>query len=177
MEIFVRDQVTKRHYGPQRVTTSRRKTEEKEHGGRLPHQPGPEKRNPGRRSRTDPWEGGTVTRTNACRSTQRQPEAGYPAQRPIVKPTKMRESKHQDRGPKKNTVPTWDRWLHREDQEHRRTKESRGTAAPRRQADKYLTKNLGNNLHCQATEGGQPRINRNHPKPSANTESERKEPK
>ena len=80
--------VTKMHYWPQRVTTSRRKTEEKEHGGSLPHQPGPEKRNPGRRSRTDPWEGGTATRTNACRSTQHQPEAGDPARRPIVKPTK-----------------------------------------------------------------------------------------
>ena len=65
----------------------------------------------------------------------------------------------------------------REDQEHHRTKESRGTVAPRGQADKYLTKNQGNNLHCQATEGGQPRMNLNHPKPSANTGSERKESK
>ena len=65
----------------------------------------------------------------------------------------------------------------REDQEHHRTKESRGTVAPRGQADKHLTKNQGNNLHCQATEGGQPRINLNHLKPAANTGSERKEPK
>ena len=66
--------MTKRHYWPQRVTTSRRNTEEKEHGGSLPHQQGPEKRNPVRRSRTNPWEGGTATRTNACQRTQRQPE-------------------------------------------------------------------------------------------------------
>ena len=65
----------------------------------------------------------------------------------------------------------------REDQEHHRTKESRGTAAPLGQANKYLTKNQGNNLHSEATEGGQPRINPNHLKPSANTGSEREEPK
>ena len=63
------------------------------------------------------------------------------------------------------------------DQEHHRTKESRGTVAPRGQADKYLTKNQVNNLHRQATEGGQQRINLNHFKPAANTGSERKEPK
>ena len=84
--------VTKRQHWPQRVTTSRRNTEEKEHGGSLPHQPGPEKRNPGRRSRTDPSEGGTAARTNACWSPQRQPEAGDPARRPIVKSTKRKES-------------------------------------------------------------------------------------
>ena len=171
-----RSRVTKRHYWPQRVTTSRRNTA-KEHGGSLPHQPGPEKRNPRRRSRTDPWEGGTATHTNACRSTQRQPEAGDPAIRPIGKPTRRRESKCHDRRLRKNTVPTCDRWPHREDQEHRRTEESRGTAAPRRQADKYLTENQGNNLRCQATEGGQPRINCKHPKPLANIGSERKESK
>ena len=172
-----RSRVTKRHDWPQRVATSRRKTEEKEHGGSLPHQPGPEKRNPGRRSRTDPWEGGTAARTNACRSPQQQPEAGDPARRPIVKPTRRRESNRHDRGLRKNTVPTWDRWPHREDQEHRRTEKSRGTAAPRGQADKYLTENQGNNLRRQAIEGGQPRIIRNHPKPTTNTGSERKEPK
>ena len=63
------------------------------------------------------------------------------------------------------------------DQEHHRTKESRGTEAPQGQADQYLTKNQGNNLHRQATEGGQPRINLNYLKPAANTGSERKEPK
>ena len=82
----------KRHYWPQRVTTSRRQTEEKEHGGSLPHQPGPEKRNPGLGSRTDPWEGWTAVRTNASRSPQCQPEAGDPALRPKVKPTQRRES-------------------------------------------------------------------------------------
>ena len=40
-----------------------------------------------------------------------------------------------------------------------------------------LTKNQGNNLHSEATEGGQPRINLNHLKPAANTGSEREEPK
>ena len=74
------------------MTTSRRKTEEKEHGGSLPHQPGPEKRNPGQRSRTDPWEGWTAARTNASRSPQRQPQVGDPSRRPKVKPTNRRES-------------------------------------------------------------------------------------
>ena len=63
------------------------------------------------------------------------------------------------------------------DKEHHRTQESRGTAVPRGQANKDLMKNQGNNLHSEATEGGQPRINRNHLKPSVNTGSEREEPK
>ena len=48
---------------------------------------------------------------------------------------------------------------------------------PRGQANKYLTMNQVNNLHSEATEGGQPRINLNHLKPAANTGSEREEPK
>ena len=64
----------------------------------------------------------------------------------------------------------------REDQEHHSTKESRGTVAPQREADKYLTKNQGNNRHRQATEGGQPRSNLNHHKPVANMEARGKNP-
>ena len=52
-----------------------------------------------------------------------------------------------------------------------------GSPPLRGQANKYLTKNQGNNLHSEATEGGQPRINLNHLKPAANTGSEREEPK
>ena len=48
---------------------------------------------------------------------------------------------------------------------------------PRGPANKYLTKNQGKNLHSEATEGGQPRINPNHLKPAVNTGSEREEPK
>ena len=60
----------------------------------------------------------------------------------------------------------------REDQEHHSTKESRGTVAPRGEADKNPTKNL----HCQVTEVGQPRSNLNHLKPAANMEARGKNP-
>ena len=63
-----------------------------------------------------------------------------------------------------------------EDQEHHSTKESRGTVTPRGEADKNLTKNQGNNLHCQVTEVGQPRSNLNHLKPAANMEARGKNP-
>ena len=115
-------------------------------------------------------------RTNASRSSQRQPEVVEPHEDPKANPTKGGKA----------TSRSWTEEEHRpdlryvtehEDEEHHRTQESRGTAVPRGQANKYLTKNQGNNLHSRATEGGPPRINLNHLKPAANTGSEREEPK
>ena len=57
------------------------------------------------------------------------------------------------------------------------TPEARGTAAPLWPANKYPTKNQGNNHRSGATEVGQLRKNRNHPEPAANTGSEKEEPK
>ena len=76
--------------------------------------------------------------------THAEPQASAWGRGPRTKvnsQTHQKEGKQRhDRRLRKNTVPTWDRWPHREDQEHRRTKESRGAAAPRGQADKYLTR-------------------------------------
>ena len=113
---------------------------------------------------------------NASQSPQRQPEAGDPARRP-------QKSNPPTGG--KATSRSWTELEHipylrqvtqRKDQEHHSTKESRGTVAPRREADKNLTKNQGNNLHCQVTEVGQPRSNLNHLKPTANMEARGKNP-
>ena len=57
------------------------------------------------------------------------------------------------------------------------TPEARGTAAPLWPANKYPTKNQGNNHRSGATEVGQLRKNLNHPEPAANTGSEKDEPK
>ena len=57
------------------------------------------------------------------------------------------------------------------------TPEARGTAAPLWPANKYPTKNQGNNHRSRATEVGQLRKNLNHPEPAANTGSEKDEPK
>ena len=57
------------------------------------------------------------------------------------------------------------------------TLEARGTAAPLWPANKYPTKNQGNNYRSGATEVGQLRKNLNHPEPAANTGSEKDEPK
>ena len=57
------------------------------------------------------------------------------------------------------------------------TLEARGTAAPLWPANKYPTKNQGNNHRSGATEVGQLRKNLNHPEPAANTGSEKDEPK
>ena len=69
----------------------------------------PEKRNPGWRISTDPWEGRTAVRTNASRSPQQQPEVVEPHE--DQKQTQPKEGKqHHDRGLRKNTDRTWDRW-------------------------------------------------------------------
>ena len=57
------------------------------------------------------------------------------------------------------------------------TPEARGTAAPLWPANKYPTKNQGNNHRSEATEVGQLRKNLNHLEPAANTGSEKEEPK
>ena len=57
------------------------------------------------------------------------------------------------------------------------TLEARGTAAPLWPANKYPTKNQGNNHRSGATEVGQLRKNLNHPEPAANTGSEKDESK
>ena len=69
----------------------------------------PEKRNPGWRSSTDPWEGRTAVRTNASRSPQRQPEAVTLHE--DQKQTQPKEGKQRyDRVLRNNTDRTWDRW-------------------------------------------------------------------
>ena len=106
-------------------------------------------------------------RTNTSRSLQRQPEVVEPHY--DQKQTQPKEGKqHNGRGLRKNTDGPEIGDL---------SQESRGTAAPRGQANQYLRKNQVNPLHSEATEGGQPRINLNHRKPAANTGSEREEPK
>ena len=55
--------------------------------------------------------------------------------------------------------------------------EARGTAALLWPANKYPTKNQGNNHSSGATEVGQLRKNLNHPEPAANTGSKKDEPK
>ena len=57
------------------------------------------------------------------------------------------------------------------------TLEARGTAAPLWPANKYPTKNQGNNHRSGATEVGHLRKNLNHPEPEANRGSEKDEPK
>ena len=82
----------------------------------------PEKRNPGWRNSTDPREGRTAVRTNASRSPQRQPEAVESHE--VQKQTQPKEGKQRhDRGLRKNTDRTWDRWPNNQ---------TRNTTGPRR---------------------------------------------
>ena len=86
----------------------------------------------------------------------------------------------------KATSRLWTEQEHRPDQRQvtkhadhaqHQTLEARGTAAPLWPANKYPTKNQGNNHRSRATEVGQLRKNLNHPEPAANTGSEKDEPK
>ena len=158
------------------MTTSRRETE-KEHGGSLPSQPG--------QRRGTQVEGAVPTREKAgqpCRPTQAEAHSVSLRQwhrtKTKSKPIQRRENNvtivywgRTQTGPE-----TGDRtWRLGTPQDPGSQRHSSATRASQQVA--YLTKNQGNNLHSEATEGVQPRINLNHLKPSANTGSEREEPK
>ena len=117
------------------MTTSRRKTEEKEQGGRIPTQPGQR------------------------RGTQVEGAAT---------PRLWTEQEHR---------PYQRQVTEHADYAQHQTPEARGTAAPLWPANKYPTKNQGNNHRSEATEVGQLRKNLNHPEPAANTGSKKEKPK
>ena len=125
-------------HSTQRVDTSRRNTQ------------GNRKQSPRSEQRwevpmhTSPWEGEPNAKAhNQTRQKKGKPPVrlqaeehspdlryGTPTRRPVTKPSRRKEGLHYDRGLRKNTVPTWDRWPPREDPKPRRTEEPRGTAAP-----------------------------------------------
>ena len=157
------------------MTTSQKKIEEKEQGGRNPTQPG--------QRRGTQVEGAAPTLEKGGSSVgQRKPKltaaAGgrETARRLKANPTKVGKA----------TSRLWTEQEHRPDQRQvtkhadyaqHQTLEARGTAAPLWPANKYPTKNQGNNHRSGATEVGQLRKNLNHPEPAANTGSEKDEPK
>ena len=157
------------------MTTSRRKTEEKEQGGRNPTQPG--------QRRGTQVEGAAPTlEKGGSRAGQRKPKltaavgGRETARRLKANPTKVGKA----------TSRLWTEQEHRPDQRQvtkhadyaqHQTLEARGTAAPLWPAYKYPTKNQGNNHRSGATEVGQLRKNLNHPEPAANTETRRTNPR
>ena len=157
------------------MTTSRRKTEENEQGGRNPTQPG--------QRRGTQVEGVAPTLE----------KGGSRAEQLKLKPTASAGGRETARRRKANptkvgkaTSQLWTEQEHRlyqrqvtkhADYAHHQTPEARGTAAPRWPANKYPTKNQGNNHRSGATEVGQQRKNLKYPKPAANTGSEKDEPK
>ena len=100
---------------------------------------------------------------------------GLATRRPRTKPTKMRESLRYDRGRRKNTVPTWDRWPHRKDPEPRRTEKTRAAAALIGQHDRPLPENRTTPPGAQQRREENQGPSANQPEPSANTGSESKE--
>ena len=157
------------------MTTSRRKAEEKEQGGRNPTQPGQRRGTQVEGAAPTPEKGGS-------RAGQRKPKltasAGgrETARRLKANPTKVGKA----------TSRLWTEQEHRPDQRQEtkhadyaqhQTLEARGTAAPLWPANKYPTKNQGNNHRSGATEVGPLRKNLNHPEPAANTGSEKDKPK
>ena len=157
------------------MTTSQRKTEEKEQGGRNPTQPG--------QRRGTQVEGAAPTLEKGGSSAdQRKPKptasAGgrETAQRLKANPTKVGKATsrlwtEQEHRPYQRQVTK-----HADNAQHQ-TPEARGTAAPLWPANQYPTKNQGNNHRSGATEVGQLRKNPNHPEAAANTGSEKDEPK
>ena len=135
------------------MTTSRRKTEEKEQGGRNPTQPGQRRGTQGE-GVAPTWEkGGSRADQHKLKPTA---SAGgrETARRLKANPTKVGKA----------TSRLWTEQEHRPyqrqvtkhaDHVHHQTPEARGTAAPLWPANKYPTKNQGNN-HCSgAMEVGQ----------------------
>ena len=157
------------------MTTSRRKTEENEQGGRNPPQPG--------QRRGTQVEGVAPTlEKGGSRADQLKPKptasAGgrETARRLKVNPTKVGKAMsrlwtEQEHRPYQRQVTK------HADYAHHQTPEARETAAPLWPANKYPTKNQGNNHRSGATEVGQLRKNLKYPEPAANTGSEKDEPK
>ena len=156
------------------MTSSRRKTEENEQGGRNPTQPG--------QRRGTQVEGVAPTLEKGSRADQHKlkPTASAggreTARRLKANPTKVGKA----------TSRLWTEQEHRPyqrqvtkhaDYAHHQTPEARGTAAPLWPANKYLTKNQGNNHRSGATEVGQLRKNLKYPGLAANTGSEKDGPK
>ena len=157
------------------MTTSRRKTEENEQGGRNPTQPG--------QRRGTQVEGVAPTLE----------KGGSRAEQLKLKPTASAGGRETSRRLKANptkvgkaTSRLWTEQEHRPyqrqvtkhaDYAHHQTPEARGTAAPLWPANKYPTKNQGNNHRSRATKVGQLRKNLKYPEPAANTGSEKDEPK
>ena len=157
------------------MTTSRRKTEENEQGGRNPTQPG--------QRRGIQVEGVAPTLE----------KGGSRADQHKLKPTASAGGRETARRLKANptkvgkaTSRLWTEQEHRPyqrqvtkhaDNVHHQTPEARGTAAPLWPANKYPTKNQGNNHRSGATEVGQLRKNLKYPELAANTGSEKDGPK
>ena len=157
------------------MTTSRRKTEENEQGGRNPTQPG--------QRRGTQVEGVAPTLE----------KGGSSADQFKLKPTASARGRETARRRKANpttkvgkaTSRLWTEQEHRPyqrqvtkhaDYAHHQTPEARGTAIPLQPANNYLTKNQGNNHRSGATEIGQLRKNLKYPEPAANTGSEKDGP-
>ena len=156
------------------MTTSRRKTEEKEQGGRNFTQPG--------QRRGTQVEGAAPTlEKGGSRADQRKakPTAAAggreTARRLKANPTKVGKATSRLWTEQEHTHQT--EVTKHADYAQNQTPEARGTAAPLWPANKYPTKNQGNNHHSGATEAGQLRKNLNHPEPAANMGSEKDEPK
>ena len=157
------------------MTTSRRKTEENEQGGRNPTQPG--------QRRGTQVEGVAPTLE----------KGGSHADQFKLKPTASAGGRETARRLKANptnvgkaTSRLWTEQEHRPyqrqvtkhaDYAHHQTPEARGTAAPLWPANKNPTKNQGNNHRSGATEVGQLRKNLKYPELAANTGSEKDGPK
>ena len=157
------------------MTTSRRKTEENEQGGRNPTQPGQRR--------------GTQVEGVAPNLEK----GGSRADQTKLKPTASAGGRETARRLKANptnvgkaTSRLWTEQEHRPyqrqvtkhaDYAHHQTPEARGTAAPLWSANKNPTKNQGNNHHSGATEVGQLRKNLKYPELAANTGSEKDGPK
>ena len=157
------------------MTTSRRKTEEKEQGGRNPTQPGQRRGTQVEGAAPTLEKGGS--RAGQCKPKLPAAAGGRETARRLkANPTKVGKA----------TSQWWTEQEHRPDQRQvtkhadyaqHQTLEARGTAAPLWPANKYPTKNQGNNYRSGATEVGQLRKNLNHPEPAANTGSEKDESK
>ena len=157
------------------MTTSRRKIEENEQGGRNPTQPGQRRGTQVEGVAPTLEKGGSRAEQLKLKPTA---SAGgrETSQRLKANPTKVGKA----------TSRLWTEQEHRPyqrqvtkhaDYAHHQTPEARGTTAPLWPANKYPTKNQGNNHRSGATEVGQLRKNLKYPEPAANTGSEKDEPK
>ena len=161
------------------MTTSRRKTEEKEQGGRNPTQPGQKRGTQVEGVAPTPEKGGSRADQSKLKPTA---SAGgrETARRLKANPTNVGKA----------TSRLWTEQEHRlyqrqvtkhADYAHHQTPEARGTAAPLWPANKNPTKNQGNNHRSGATEVGQlrkklqvPRASSQHGKREGRTQAKHK---